>query len=110
METNEVKYERARKRVSHIKAWYYHLIIYIVINVVFIIFNTGIIDGGSISGYIPWWSALTMPICWGLGVLISGIYAFKGYKFDHFYKRWEERKIQEYLDKEEKEVQTFTKE
>lgn len=107
MNEQETKLERARKKVKEIKDWYAHLVVYIVVCTLYVLFNSGVFDGGKVSGYIPWWSSLTMPIGWGIGILCHWFYAFKGGNFKQRLKNWEERKIQEYLDDERSESSKF---
>ncbi len=108
MKENESKYEKAIQRVDQIKGWYFHLFIFMAINIIYALFNFGVFDGGRISGYIPWWSSLTMLVGWGLGLFGHWTYVFKGDFYLGKLKKWEERKIREYLEREEKESKKFT--
>jgi uncharacterized ion transporter superfamily protein YfcC len=108
---NDNKYERAKKQVENEKGWYTHLSVYLVINFLLQLFYAGVFDSGSFTQYFPWWVKLTTPFFWGLSLLVHWIYVFKGAKISKPFKKWEERKIQEYIDKEETEWNdTFKKE
>ena len=88
MEKDE-KYLRAKKRVKKLKAFYLHLIVYVLVNVnLFIINLTSDTDN--------WWFLYPLG-GWGIGVIIHGLSTFLS---DHFGSSWEERKIKEYMDKD----------
>ncbi len=89
----ENKYIKARKRVDIIKKFYSNLLSYIV----FISFLAGLnyyIDGWN----YPWflWAAFG----WGIGIFFHALKAFNWNPF--FGKNWEERKIKEYMEQENK--------
>jgi len=90
---NDEKYERARKRVRDLKDFYRNLISYAAINVMLIIINL-VTSPGSLWFY---W----VTIFWGIAVLLHAIKVFvlKG-KF--LGEEWEERKVKEIMEKEEK--------
>jgi Ca2+/Na+ antiporter len=87
---SEKKYERAKKQVEELKGFYAHLTIYLIMVPVFIYLNY---KGGG----FPW---AVFPIAgWGLGV---GGHAMEVFGYNPILgKDWEERKIREYMDKEE---------
>jgi len=103
MESNQDKYDRAKKQVEEEKGWYTHLFIYIVINSLLQLFYAGFFDDGTITGYMPWWVHLTTPFFWGIGLLGHWIKVFKRVRFKKFYKNWEDRKIKKYMEEEEEE-------
>lgn len=83
-------YERAKKRVESIKAFYIHLIVYVLVNAGLIVYNA-IISPGS------WWFYWT-TIGWGIGLVVHAVsvFVFEGV----FGSQWEEKKIKQYMDKE----------
>lgn len=83
-------YFRARKRVEEIKGFYNHLIIYIVINISLAILNFFTSPG-------VWWF-LFVTFFWGIGLVFHGLSVFM--KRGIFSKKWEERKIKEYMEEE----------
>ncbi|MFC4632587.1 2TM domain-containing protein [Dokdonia ponticola] len=102
-DTNEKKLERARKQVGREKAWYSHLFAYIVFCTVEQLFYAGIFDDKIFTSHVPFWVRIITPTVWGIGVFIHWLYVFKAVRFNSFYKNWEKRKIDEYMEKEEDE-------
>ncbi len=99
---NNLKYKKAQKRVKEIKDFYTHLTVYIVVNVILISIHLGLFQRGLSDLNIPKWSMFTTPFFWGIGLFFHWLKVFKNnFKF---FKDWEDRKIQEYLDKEEEEI------
>lgn len=96
---NEEKYKKAKKRVKEVKDFYTHLVVYITINLILIIINLGVFQSGFTDIKIPKWPMFTTPFFWGIGLFFHALHVFK----DSFkiFKDWENRKIKEYMDKEE---------
>jgi hypothetical protein len=86
----EDRYYNARKRVEEIKGFYGNLISYIVVNC----FLIGINLVTSPKHLWFFWPLLG----WGIGVLFHGLKVFNYMPF--LGKDWEERKIKEFMDKE----------
>lgn len=83
-------YREAKKQVKEIKGFYSHLASYVMVIIVLMIINLA-----TYRDYLWFfWPALG----WGLGVCMHGIAVFNVMPF--FGHDWEERKIQELLDKE----------
>lgn len=99
---NETKYNKAKKRVKEVKDFYIHLTVYITINLILIIINLGVFQSGFSGIEIPKWPMFTTPFFWGIGLFFHWVTVFKD-KFA-LLKNWEDRKIKEYLDKEEEEI------
>ncbi len=95
------KYERAKKQMEDIKGFYTHLVVYLIINISLFFVNLGLFSKGWMGLEYPGWAIFTTPFFWGIGLLAHGLYVFQ-YKF-RFFKEWEERKIQEYMEEEEEE-------
>lgn len=87
---SEKRYKLAKKRVEDIKVFYVHLAIYLVGVGVFIYLNYL-----SKTGF-PW--ALFPIGGWGLGVVNHGAETFNFNPF--FGKKWEERKIRKFMEKD----------
>ncbi|SHL95687.1 2TM domain-containing protein [Chryseobacterium polytrichastri] len=87
-EDNDKAYERAKKRVKEIKSFYGNLISYCVIIPFLIIINL-ITNHKHIWFYFP-------MLGWGIGVLAHGMNVFA------IGKTWEEKKIREILEKQNK--------
>jgi hypothetical protein len=86
----QARYERAKKRVEEIKAFYMHLVSYIVVNAVLVILN--LLTSPEYLWFI--W-----PLGgWGIGLLLHGLSVFGNI----WGNDWEERKIRELMDKDKR--------
>lgn len=86
------KYERALKRVEELKGFYYNLVAYCLV-IPFLIF----------INYKTYWEFewFWFPIFgWGLGLSFHYYHVFVNNGI--FGRKWEERKIQEFIEEEEK--------
>ena len=88
MEQDEV-YLRAKKRVENLKAFYIHLTVYILVNLMLFFINISS-DSSKLWFLYPLGG-------WGIGIVIHGLTTFP---FGIFGKEWEERKIKEYMEKD----------
>ena len=88
----EELYIQARKRVEKIKGFYIHFAVYIVIN----LFLLGIIYF-NMSANENFWSFghFSTAFFWGIGIVFHALGVFGSNML--FSKKWEERKIQEYM-------------
>ena len=89
---NEQAYIRAKKRVKELKGFYWHAFWYVVVN----IFILSII--ASNTNDIWNFGTFSTPIFWGMGLGFHAIAVFG--KSLVFSKKWEEKKIREYMDKD----------
>jgi len=88
--TGSSSYLRARKRVDKLKEFYGGLIAYVIV-IPFLIF----INMNTFKGVHWFWFPL---LGWGIGLAFQ---AYEVYGKDKYFgKSWEERKMQEYMDKE----------
>ncbi len=91
------KYLRAKKRVEKIKGFYVHLFVYLVVNGV-ITFT--ILKNVSYNELNIW--MFSTALWWGIGLVFHAYGVFgQGLLFT---KDWEERKIQEIMDKDDTEL------
>ena len=91
MNEEEIRYERARKKVEAIKGFYVHLSIYLLVNLFLLLLNI------LTSPDTLWF---WMPLLgWGIAILAHGFSVFGVGRF--FGPDWEERKIAEIMEKEE---------
>lgn len=91
-DTSDQKLEKAKKHVKKIKGFYVHAIVYICVNLFIIISNSIESNKGfaDADGYMT-------ALFWGFGLLAHGLSVFVP---DFIMgKNWEEKKIQEYLNK-----------
>ena len=86
--SEQTAYERAKERVRKLKGFYSNLISYCVVIPILIIINL------STTNFQWFWFPM---LGWGMGLTFHGLETF-GYG-----KTWEEKKIQEILDKENRE-------
>lgn len=95
-QTNDPRLYRAKERIEKLKGFYWHLITYIIVNIVLII----IIGGGIVRGGGSFWNFGTFSVAffWGIGLAFHALGVF-GLPFI-FGKQWEERKIKEFMDKD----------
>ena len=113
MKTSE-KLEAAKKRVDEIKGFYYHLIVYILVNLALLIFKGRIVlfflDAGEpkAEGFMDWvdLNILLTPLLWGIAVFIHYFIVF-GMK-PKFVKEWEQRKLEQFLEEDEDPTQRWT--
>jgi len=97
------KYKAAKKRLEALKGFYNHLVVYIIINAIIIGINIFYVykrAGEEVFENFWLWvsfNTFSTAIFWGIGL---AFHAFKVFKFD-FFKSWEDRKVQEFLEKEE---------
>jgi hypothetical protein len=95
LNSEELKYQQALKRVKRIKGFYTHLMIYIVINTGLLIANY--YNGGHNDNFWRWQTFNTV-FFWGIGLVAHGMSVFMpGIIMG---KDWEERKIKELMEKE----------
>ena len=107
-ENNTEKYKLAKKRVAEIKGFYTHLTIYILVNTFILLTAAGLFSGHGLSFDMPDWPHFISPVAWGIGLLFHGLYVFQ-FK-SGFIKKWEERKVKEYMEKDMEELRKFDSE
>ncbi|GAA0872290.1 2TM domain-containing protein [Gangjinia marincola] len=94
IDKNTIKYATAKKRVRELKKFYGKLATYLIFIAIF----------AGINYYTNEWRNawfLWIALFWGIGI---AIHAGKVFGFDMFFgKNWEERKINEVMNKEETE-------
>jgi len=91
----EDAYLRAQKRLKELKGFYGHAFWYVAVNL-FIIIMVALNSNGSIWNF----GTFTTAFFWGIGLAFHALSVF-GKNF-FFSKSWEDKKIREYLEKEEK--------
>lgn len=101
-------YKRAEQKVKRMKGFYRHLTIYLIVNAIIVIeglrginymeMNTADIEPAFVEWLI--WNVFSVPILWGIGLLIHGIRVFS--PEIRFVKQWEEAQIRRMMEKEGK--------
>lgn len=92
---------KAEKKVKEIKGFYFHLFLYLVINLTWVFVLLFSNEMSSYYQYGFWgmgYGQIAMALFWGIAVLLHGLLVY-GKKVS-FTKKWENRKIQELLNKE----------
>lgn len=95
--TEDDRYYKAKKRVDEIRGFYGNLVAYIAVNGFFVVINL-VTSPDKIWFYWP-------MLGWGIGVLFHGLRVFNRLPF--LGKDWEERKMQELMDKENESKRNF---
>ena len=91
----QLRMEKARKKVKAIKGFYRHLGVYILVNLFLLTLN--FIDLGAGENFFKWGNFST-PLFWGIGLLFHG---FSVFGTDVFLGRgWEDRKMNELMEKD----------
>ncbi|WP_452231974.1 2TM domain-containing protein [Lacinutrix sp. MEBiC02595] len=97
---NNDRIERARKQVKRIKGFYTHLLIYSIVNLIFVYINIQNLDPGE--SYFQWHNFITFGT-WGIAIIIHALSVFlPNFVFG---SDWEARKIKKFMEKEEKHQQ-----
>lgn len=93
----QAKYDRARKRVKSVKGFYKHFMIYIMVNTIMLAMKWFNLDAGEEFFTFQTFSTVFF---WGIGVVF---HAFGVFGTDALLgKGWEERKMKEYLEKQDR--------
>ena len=118
METNNPQAEKllnAKQQVAHIKKFYKHLQVYVIVNLLLLLVKFNLINWfkGDYEwiqnpGFSDWvsWNIIGTPVIWGLGLLAHAAYVFKfGAKSwkelkPEFLKKWEKRQLERFLEEE----------
>ena len=97
LNSDQIRYEEAVKKVKKLKGFYTHAIVYLVINIMFVIVNAQNLAPGE--SYFQFKNFLT-AFFWGIGLLAHGMATFVPYFI--LGKDWEERKIKQLMEQERK--------
>ena len=95
--STDEKYNLAYKRVKRIKGFYIHLIIYLAVNT-FLICGIFYDQEFTFQKFMRW-ETFSTALFWGIGLASHGFSVFG--RNILFNKDWEERKIQEFINKEQ---------
>ncbi len=95
LNSDQIRYEVAVKRVKKLKGFYTHALVYGVINIMIVIINIQNLEPGE--SYFQFRNFMT-AFFWGIGLLAHAMGIFIPYFI--LGKDWEERKIKELMEKE----------
>lgn len=87
MDPHDERRESARRRVEALKGFYYHLIVYLAVNIGLLAVNL-ITSADKLWFYWP-------LLGWGIGLVIHALQVFRPIRL--FGRDWEERKVREYM-------------
>jgi galactitol-specific phosphotransferase system IIC component len=91
---DQVRLEKARKKIKSIKGFYSHFAAYVVVNIILLIMHATDMKQGEVFWH---WTTFSTPFFWGIGL---ACHAFGVFGTDVFLGAdWEERKIREFMDK-----------
>ena len=92
----DARYDMAYKRVKRIKGFYVHALVYFLVNA-FILISA--FNRSMIGDEVFWqWQTWNTVFFWGIGLFAHGLSVFGRNVF--FGSDWEEKKIQEFMDKD----------
>ncbi len=90
---DEIKYQQAAKRVKKLKGFYTHLIVYIIVNLFIYIMMIPKLHGNYFA-----LRNFSTAFFWGIGLVAHALSVFLPTTL--LGKNWEERKINELMEKE----------
>lgn len=96
MEDFDRKYQKARRRVEEIKSFYFHLLIFVLV-------NTGLVILNYFTSRGNWWFYWPL-LGWGVGIVAHAFSVFGLGKF--LGPEWEERKINQIMEEMNKSTES----
>ncbi|SIR41371.1 2TM domain-containing protein [Maribacter ulvicola] len=98
------KYERAKLKVTSIKRFYNHALVFLIINIILYFLRHKFVfilvskDAFGNPEFLDWinWNVYGTTIVWGIILAIHAITVFGNISW--YLKQWEERKIQKYIN------------
>lgn len=102
METKRsLSYLRAKKKVETLKGFYGHLVVYVLVNSSIILLLANVFSSKEVD-FADWGNYAT-SFFWGFGLLSHALYVFFVLNVqNNFLKRWEEKKINQFLEEQQK--------
>ena len=94
---------KAQRKVRQVQIFYLHLALYVIV-LALLLYNFYILEEGPYKNNIIALN-LSVIVVWSVFIIIHWLNVFKGKQI--FKRRWEEKKIKEFL-KEDNEVETTT--
>ena len=105
----ETKRELAKKRVEEYKGFFRHLKVFIVVNGILYLFNSGWLESimpewfPQEAYYFDWVNFNVL--IWGVILLVHGLTLYR-HKLT-FLKKWEDRQIKKYMEKDRDETTKY---
>jgi hypothetical protein len=88
MNKEEIKYQRAKKRVEALRGFYVHLTVYVIVNLFLFLLNI-FASPGSLWFYWP-------LLGWGIAIVLHAVSVFGSGRLSG--TDWEEKKIREIME------------
>ncbi|KQT22225.1 histidine kinase [Chryseobacterium sp. Leaf404] len=95
--SNNYRYQQAKKQVDRLRGFYGHLFSYIAVNILIVFINYNNLNPGE--SYFQFKNFITATF-WGIGLLIHALFVF--FPRFSFFRNWEEKKIKELMEKNNK--------
>lgn len=94
--SDEARYERAKKRVQALSGFYKHLAAYILVNTFLILIKYFRDEDSNFYEF----STFSTAFFWGIGLAFHALSVFYNHVF--FGRNWEDRKIRELMEKDKR--------
>lgn len=95
--SNNYRYQQAKKQVDRLRGFYGHLFSYIAVNILIVFINFNNLNPGE--SYFQFKNFITATF-WGIGLLFHALFVF--FPRFSFLRNWEEKKIKELMNKNNK--------
>ncbi|MFH6604312.1 2TM domain-containing protein [Maribacter algicola] len=105
--SERAKLRRARKKVEELKGFYWHMAIYLTVNLFISIskISRNMFSGESFGEGFLEFETFAVWVFWGVGLAFHAVKVFSLNPI--FGKKWEERQIKKYMEQDSKEVEKF---
>lgn len=98
--TTSASYLRAKRKVEILKGFYQHLITFIIVNAILIVYFANVLNENTVD--FSNWEIYFTTMVWGIGLFFHALYVlFELYFKNNFLKRWEENKIREFMENDD---------
>jgi len=99
-DSKKTAYINAKKKVEALRQFYLHIILFVIVNTIIVILNNDVFQGqGDDSAMVALFFSFFI---WGIGLVFHGLYVLYVFKMkSNILKRWEEKKIQQLMEKED---------
>ena len=100
-QSSQEAYDKAKKRVKQLKGFYWHFFWYLAVNIFITVskVSSDLNEGKSFNDSFFEFGTFAIWTFWGIGIAFHAMGVFG--KNMIFGQNWEDKKVQEYLEKEE---------
>nr|WP_297785666.1 2TM domain-containing protein [uncultured Allomuricauda sp.] len=105
----EIARENAEKRVKELKGYYSHITIFVIVNGILLFLKTGVLNSllpeafPKESHFYDW--IYSNVLLWALILALHTVFILR-HRFT-FFKTWEERQIQKYMDEDRDKIDKY---